>query len=223
MFEHVKLSELDFEIKQVNSENGRKYVTPSGKAYPSVTTVLSSYNKQAILEWRQRVGDKEANRISSQASRRGTAMHSYCEKYLLNEMTAMKLRSMLPNVKQLFRQLTPHLDANIGKVYCLEKSLYSDILQIAGQVDCIAEWEGKLSVIDFKTASKYKKEENIQNYFMQCTAYALMFEHLTGIVIDQIVVAIAVEEGDIPQFFIKEKNKYVDNLLEYVRQTHEKS
>ena len=80
MFEHVKLPELDFEIKQVNSENGRKYVTPSGKAYPSVTTVLSSYNKQAILEWRNRVGDAEANRIASQASRRGTAMHSFCEK-----------------------------------------------------------------------------------------------------------------------------------------------
>ena len=223
MFEHVSLPELDFTIKQVNSDNGRKYVTPNGDSYPSVTTVLSSYNKQAILEWRQRVGDAEANRISSQASRRGTAMHSACEDYLLNEMTSMKLQMMMPNVKQLFRQLTPHLDANIGKVYCLEKSLYSDILRIAGQVDCIAEWEGKISVIDFKTSSKYKKKENIQNYFMQCSAYALMFEHLTGIVIDQIVVAIAVEEGDIPQFFIEEKYKYVDNLLEYVRQTHEKS
>lgn len=160
MFEHVSLPELDFTMKQVNSDNGRKYVTPNGDSYPSVTTVLSSYNKKAILEWRQRVGDAEANRISSQASRRGTAMHSFCEKYLLNEMTALQIRSMLPNVKQLFRQLTPHLDACIGKVYCLEKSLYSDILQIAGQVDCIAEWEGKLSVIDFKTASRYRRRKH---------------------------------------------------------------
>lgn len=216
MFEHVKLPELDFQLKQITTDNGRKYVTPSGNSYPSVTTVLSSYNKKAIMEWRSRVGDAEANRIASQASRRGTAMHSYCEKYLLNEMNSMKIRSMMPNVKQLFRQLTPELDNNIGKVFCLEKSLYSDNLCIAGQVDCIAEWGGELSVVDFKTSSKYKKEENIQNYFMQCTAYALMFEHLTNRPIEQIVVAIAVEEGDEPQIFVREKHKYVNDLMQYL-------
>lgn len=216
MFEHVKLPQLDFEMKQVNSDNGRRYVTPNGDSYPSVTTVLSSYNKEGILAWRNRVGEKEANRISTQASRRGTAMHSYCEKYLLNEMTMVQLKSMMPNVKQLFKQITPHLDNNIGKVYCLEKSLYSDILRIAGQVDCIAEWEGTLSVIDFKTASKYKKEENIQNYFMQCTAYALMFEHLTGMEIQQIVVAIAVEDGNSPQFFVRNKDEYILPLMKLI-------
>lgn len=218
MFEHINLPELDFSMKQVNSDNGRKYVTPNGDSYPSVTTVLSSYGKQAILEWRQRVGDAEANRISSQASRRGTAMHNMCEKYLLNEMTMMQLRNMLPNVKQLFRQLTPQLDANIGRVYCLEKSLFSDRLRIAGQVDCIAEWNGVLSVIDFKTSSRYKKEENIQNYFMQCTAYAEMFEDLTDRPIDQLVVAIAVEEGDAPQIFVREKHKYLPELMKYIEQ-----
>lgn len=217
MFNHIKLPELDFDLKSVTTDEGRRYVAPNGKSYPSVTTVLSSYNKKAIYEWRQRVGDAEANRISGAASRRGTALHTACEKYILNEMTAMKIKTMMPTTKALFRQLSPHLDEKVDNVYCLEQALYSDKLGIAGRVDCIADWEGVLSVIDFKTSTKYKLEENITNYFMQCSAYAEMFEELTTKPIDQIVVAIAVEEENEPQLFVRQKHKYVPELMNFIR------
>lgn len=218
IFEHVKLPSLDFDLESETTDSGRFYVTPSGNRYHSVTTVLSSYSKDAIEEWRERVGEAEANKISGKASRRGTALHESCEKYLLNSLTPMKIRGMMPHIKQLFNQLKPHFDLNIGKIYCLEQALYSDKMKIAGRVDCIAFWNGVLSVIDFKTSSKFKDESHILNYFMQCTAYAEMFEELTGTPIEQIVVAIAVEGEEFPQFFVKQKHKYIPELMSYVNE-----
>ena len=142
-------------------------------------------------------------------------MHTVCEKYLLNEMSDMKMRSMMPDTKSLFLQLKPHIDENIGKVYGLEQSLYSDRLRLAGRCDCIAEWNGQLSIVDYKTSSREKSEDGILNYFMQCSAYAEMFEEITTIPINQIVVAIAVEDGN-PQIFVKEKHKYINTLDEYI-------
>lgn len=218
-FEFVTLESLNFDLKAETTEQGRKYLTPSGNLYPSVTTVLSSYNKKQILEWRNRVGDEAANKIAGKASRRGTSVHYVCEQYLLNLMNDMRMKMMMPNVKELFLQLRNSLDENIGKIYCLEQALYSDKLQIAGRVDCIAEWQGKLSVIDFKTSTKKKDEDNILNYFMQCSAYAEMFEELTSLPIEQIVVAIATEEGE-SQFFVRKKKDYLENLRSYVSQYH---
>ena len=215
MFEFVKLPELYFDMKAVTTDSGRVYVTPSDKKYPSVTTILSSYGKKALFEWRERVGAEEANRIASKASRRGTALHTVCEKYLLNEMTSMKLASMLPTTKELFYKIKPHIDTSIGKVYALEQALYSDALGIAGRVDCIAEWNGKISIIDFKSSSKQKNKNNIGNYFMQCTAYAEMFGELTGQAIEQIVVLIGTEEGP-GQVFVEEKNNYIEPLKKYI-------
>ena len=211
MFEFVNLPELDFDLQSKTENGSRKYVTPNGDAYPSVTTILSAYNKKAIQEWRERVGEEVANKISTQASTRGTRLHSLCETYLLNELSPLKLQSVMPDAKELFNKIKPKLDANIGKIYSLEQALYSDKLKIAGRVDCIAEWNGELSVIDFKTASKEKNEEWIQNYFMQCSAYAVMFEERTGRPINQIVVAIAVANGD-TQIFVKEKEDYLRGL-----------
>ena len=153
-FVYEKLPELDFELEAKTTESGRVYYTPSGKAYPSVTTVLGSMNKDAIDAWRKRVGEEEANKISGKASRRGEALHLACEKYLLNEMSDLKIRNMMPNIKELFFQLRPELDKNIGTIYAVEQPLYSDKLKIAGRVDCIAKWDGKISIIDFKTSSK---------------------------------------------------------------------
>jgi genome maintenance exonuclease 1 len=211
MFEFVNLPELDFDLQSKTENGSRKYVTPNGDAYPSVTTILSAYNKKAIQEWRERVGEEAANKISTQASTRGTRLHSLCESYLLNELSPLKLNSVMPDAKELFVKIKPKLDDNIGKIYSLEQALYSDKLRIAGRVDCIAEWNGELSVIDFKTASKEKNEEWIQNYFMQCSAYAEMFEERTGRPINQIVVAIAVANGD-TQIFVKEKEDYLRGL-----------
>lgn len=211
MFEFVNLPELDFDLQSKTENGSRKYVTPNGDAYPSVTTILSAYNKKAIQEWRERVGEEAANKISTQASTRGTRLHSLCESYLLNELSPLKLNSVMPDAKELFVKIKPKLDDNIGKIYSLEQALYSDKLRIAGRVDCIAEWNGELSVIDFKTASKEKNEEWIQNYFMQCSAYAEMFEERTGRPINQIVVAIAVANSD-TQIFVKEKEDYLRGL-----------
>ena len=211
MFEFVNLPELDFDLQSKTENGSRKYVTPNGDAYPSVTTILSAYNKKAIQEWRERVGEESANKISTQASTRGTRLHSLCESYLLNELSPLKLNSVMPDAKELFVKIKPKLDDNIGKIYSLEQALYSDKLRIAGRVDCIAEWNGELTVIDFKTASKEKNEDWIQNYFMQCSAYAEMFEERTGRPINQIVVAIAVSSGD-TQIFVKEKENYLQGL-----------
>lgn len=214
-FEFVKIPELDYDLEAITTERGRVYTTPKGKKYRSITTVLSAFGKQAILEWRKRVGDSEADKISTKASTRGTNLHLVCEKYLLNEYTPSKLKTLMPNIKALFQQLKPELDKNIGKIYALEQALYSDELEIAGRVDCIAEWNGELSIIDFKTSSKFKKESYILNYFMQCTAYAIMFEERTGKPIDKIVVAIAVE-NEKPQIFVRSKLDYVSELMKYV-------
>ena len=210
-FEFVKLDSLNFDLKSVTTEEGRVYETPSGAKYRSVTTVLSSYNKKAIYEWRQRVGDEEANRISKTASGRGTRLHSVCEKYLLNENV-----KMMPDTQELFLQLKPHIDQNIGKIYGIEQSLYSDRLKIAGRCDCIAEWNGELSIVDYKTSSREKDEDDILNYFMQCTAYAEMFEERTGMPINQIVIAMAVVGESIPQIFVREKHKYIGELMKYI-------
>ena len=215
-FNFVKLPGLDFDLQSVTVEGSRKYTTPEGKIYPSVTTILShSTDKTSLFEWRKRVGEEEANRIVKKSSGRGTKLHSVCEKYLLNELNDMKIRMMMPDIKDFFLQLRPHIDKNIGNVYGLEQALYSDKLRMAGRTDCIAEWDGKLSIVDYKNSIKEKKEDWIQNYFIQCTAYAEMFEDRTGLPIEQIVVAIANEEGT-PQIFIREKSKYVGELNRYI-------
>ena len=215
-FSFVKLPGLDFDLKSVTVEGSRKYTTPEGNSHPSVTTILShSTDKSFLIKWRKRVGEEESNKIVKKSSGRGTKLHSVCEKYLLNELNDMKIRMMMPDIKDFFLQLRPHIDQNVGNVYGLEQALYSDRLRMAGRTDCIAEWNGKLSIVDYKNSIKEKKEDWIQNYFIQCTAYAEMFEERTGLPIEQIVVAIANEEGK-PQIFIREKCNYVSKLNEYI-------
>ncbi len=215
-FNHIKLPELQFDLEAETTENGRIYKTPTGNSYPSITTVLSrSSDKTALIEWRKRVGDQEADRITKKSANRGTRLHLICEKYLLNELSDFKIKTLMPDVKDFFLQLKPHIDKNVGDVYGLEQALYSDTLQIAGRTDCIAEWNGKLSIIDYKNARKEKEEEWIQGYFIQCSAYALMFEEITKKQIEQIVVLIANEEGK-PQIFVREKTKYIVPLNERI-------
>ena len=214
-FTHIKKPELDFELEAKTTESGRVYFTPSGKAYPSVTTVLGSLSKEGIKLWREKVGEEEANKISGRASRRGEALHLACEKYLLNEMDFKMRQQMMPDTKSLFLQLKPHLDKSIGNIYAIEQPLYSDNLRIAGRVDCIAEWDNELAVIDFKTSTKEKLEEYIQNYFQQCACYAEMYEEITGEPIEKIVVAIATEEG-FAQIFVRKKQVYLPQLKQTI-------
>jgi len=214
-FNHVKLDALNFELESVTTESGRTYKTPSGKEYPSITTVLSSYNKKALFEWRQRVGEEEANRVSRKASNRGTKLHNTVEKYLLNEMSPLQMHTIMPDTKELFLKLKPFLDTNVNNIYGIEQPLFSDELRLAGRCDCIGEWDGKISIIDWKTANYTKEKHQITNYFMQASAYAEMFGERTGVAIDQIVIAIAVE-NEPPQIFIEDKSKYIPELKNYI-------
>jgi len=214
-FNHVKLPEV--KLDRVTLDNGKRYyVTPEGKKYPSITTMLSHFSKDAILEWRKKVGAEQANKISKQASNRGTRIHTLCEKYLKNE----DLQDINPIDLQLFKTVLPYLN-EIDNIHLQEKYLYSDYLRLAGTVDCIAEYKGKLNVIDFKTSSKPKKEEWIEGYFVQACSYAIMFEERYNIPVPRITIMIAVE-NDEPQVFHKRRDDYADLLLEY-RDIYERS
>ena len=208
-FEHVLLEKEVPKLQQINDDGTRYYATPRGNKYPSVTTVLAEYSKKGILEWRKRVGDEEANRISRTASTRGTAFHKVCEDYLNNKLPNLRT----PYEIERFNKFKPFLH-RINRVHARELRMFSDHLRMAGTVDCIAEFDGKLSVIDFKTASKQKEKENIKNYFMQCTAYCIMFEELFQIPISRTVVLIAVDEQP-PQLFIEKRDNYVESLIYY--------
>ena len=214
-FNHVKLPQLDFDLKAETTESGRLYATPTGERYKSITTVLGNYNKQAIMEWRERVGAEEANKISTKAANRGTKVHKICEDYINNEIPELKMQMMMPDLKEMFFKIKPIIDEKLGDVYSQEQALYSHKLKIAGRVDLIGMWDGKLSVIDFKTSAKQKEESYIQNYFMQCTAYALMFSELTGMWIDDIVVLIATGEGE-AQLFERQIHDYQKPLMQYI-------
>lgn len=195
----------------------RHYQTPDGQVYPSVTTITSLHGKEGILAWRKRVGEEEANKISNKAATRGTRVHKLCEDYLNNELS---FEGAMPNSIALFKQMQPYLDKYIGKVYGIECPLYSHHLRVAGKSDCIAQFDGKNAVVDFKTANKPKQEHWIQNYFMQCAAYAVAFEERTGIAIPRIAIVVAVE-GDSPQLFVKKRDDYVDMFISYRKQYDE--
>lgn len=207
------------EIDTVTVNGKRYYATPEGNRYPSITTVLSILSKESIQAWRKRVGYEEAKRISTQAARRGTKIHSMCEDYLNNELD---LNKYLPSDKQTFMSLKPVLDKNISNIHAQEIALWSDYLKVAGRCDCIAEWGGKLSVIDFKTSRKLKQKEHISSYFQQTSAYAVMYEERTGIPISQIVVLIAVDDED-PQIFVEKRDDHiwdcVDTIARYYEET----
>ena len=208
-FNHVKLEGVVPKLQQVNEEGTRYYVTPEGNKYPSITTVLTAYNIKEIMAWRKRVGDEEANKISRQASSRGTRIHTLCEQYLDNKELTFKT----PLDTETFNRFKPVLH-RINNIYAQEIRMYSDHLRIAGTVDCVAEFDGKLSIIDFKTSKRLKNEEDIENYFMQVSGYAVMFEERFGIPVNRVVVAIAVDDQD-PQVFIAKRDTYISNLLNF--------
>ena len=196
------------ELKRLNNDLGRFYIDSQNNHVPSVTTVLNNISdkKTSIDQWRKRVGDVEADRVMKEATDIGSMVHLSLENYLNNE--ELKNQEVLPLF--MFTQLKPELD-NINNIVMQEGGLYSDRWGIAGRVDCIAEYDGKITVIDFKTSTKEKKEEWIENYFIQCTAYCEMFEERYGRAIDQIAVLIVCEDGAL-QTFVKDKKDYLPLL-----------
>jgi len=208
LFEHQFFPKIDLE--RIVIDGVRHYMSPTGKAYPSVTTVLGrKTDKTHLIEWRKRIGEAEATKISVKAANRGTAIHTICESYLLNHDN-YPAKSMPANI-DTFKTLKPLIDQHIGTIYGLEHFMYSDTLMTAGATDCIAEFDGIMSVIDFKTSTKLKKEDWIQNYFYQATAYALMTEERHQVDVPQIAIMIAVDNEE-AQLFVKPKSIYVDEV-----------
>jgi hypothetical protein len=212
IFEHADITLP--ECNRKNIDGRRMYLTETGEAYPSITTVLSRMSRDGIKAWRERVGAEVANKISTQASRRGTAVHKLAEEYLSNNSNWTK--GAMPTNIETFNTIKPILERNINLVYGLEVNLWSDYLGVAGQCDCVCQWQGKNTIVDFKTARKAKKEEHIQNYFMQGCAYAIMFEERTGIAVPYIAIVIAVD-GDDPQVFHVKRDDYVEGLREQIK------
>ena len=190
--------------------DGHRFYEIEGKNYPSVTTVLNIRKSEGLKQWRNNVGNEVANWEMRRAANRGKATHTLVEEYLKGETPSE--RGVLP--LGLFKLLKPYVD-QINNVHCLETIMYSHKLTIAGQVDCVAEYNGELSVIDFKTANKAREEGWIDNYFLQTTAYAVIYEEIFKKPIKQIVVLIAAEDGTVA-CFKKEKKDFIEPLAKAI-------
>ena len=191
--------------------DGFRFYQIDGKNYPSITTVLGVQKKEGLEKWRKAVGEEAANWEMGRAARRGKATHTLVEQYLKGETPA--IRDVLP--LGLFRLMKPYLD-QIDNVQLSEVIMYSHKLTIAGQVDCVADYNGKLSVIDFKTANKERKEDWIENYYIQTCAYAIMYEELFGKRIEQLVILMAGEDGTM-RSFIRDKKDFEPKLEESIK------
>lgn len=214
MFKHEPVS-LGYDDLDVNSLCGeRLYKAPTGKKYPSITTVLSILSEDHIRAWRARVGEEEANKISHRASTRGTAVHEIFEKYVDNDPDFAE--GVMPHIMETFKQAKPVLDERLSLVYAQEAPLYSDHLGVAGRVDLVGVWDDKISIIDYKTSAKLKPKEWCENYFIQEAAYAVMWEERTGMPITQLVTVIAGDEGN--QVFIEHRDNWTKKLLETINE-----
>jgi len=218
IFDHQQV-ELT-EMQAVTTEEGRKYHTPEGIDLPSITTCLSILSRDGIAAWRKRVGEEEANRISRVASTRGTKVHEIIEKYIDNKEDYSD--GYTPDIIQSLNDVRDILDNRIGTVFAQEAPLYSNHLGVAGRVDCVAEFDGALSIIDFKTSRKKKFPSMIKQYFMQESAYSIMWEERTGMPITQLVTIIAVDNHE-PQVFIEHRDNWVRPLKETIAQWNEEN
>lgn len=210
-FEHQTVSLPELTTQTINKK--RFYVCEDGTLYPSITTVLSKWKKEGLVKWRQKVGDDVANYIMRTAAARGNAVHHMCEDFLNNIEINKEDRDFLPYM--LFSQLKPVLEKNITNIYSQECGLYSDKYRVAGRVDCIADWDGVPSIIDFKTSRSERNDNYNESYYMQASAYAEMFEERTGIAINQIVILVVTEDGNVTPF-VKQKSDYLPLLVQAI-------
>jgi hypothetical protein len=215
LFHHVPLKDpIEMDTEMIDGK--RYYLTPSGGKYPSITTVIGSNpdKKAGIAKWRRRVGEEKANRVSTRAATRGTDFHLMCEDWLNNKYDEKRFEGKhLPLM--MFKNTKPTL-SRINNIYAQEVALYSDHLEIAGRVDCIAEFDGELSIIDFKTSAKEKKLQWIEDYLIQETAYACMLLERYKLKVNKIVTIIACESGDTQVFVETPKKEYLQKLIGYI-------
>tara|TARA_E500000331_G_scaffold88232_1_gene84013 strand:- start:7716 stop:8393 length:678 start_codon:yes stop_codon:yes gene_type:complete len=213
MFNHVdvKLPQLERET----IDGVRYYKIPNGEdllKLVSITSVTSHYNRDKFAKWRKKIGDAEANKITARATSRGTDMHTLTEYYLKNE----ELPVVQPLSDMLFKIAKPTLN-KIDNIHSLEGSLFSKELGVAGTVDCIAEYNGELSVIDFKTSKAPKPRKWIDGYFVQAAAYACMYYELTGTPVKKLVIIMACEDGTCEVYEEYDKLKYMRLLVNYIK------
>ena len=214
IFEHCNyLGDLELNKKETNGI--RLYNLPSGEWVPSITSVTSFYNRQIFADWRKRVGIEEANRITKKATSRGTDFHAATELYMLNK--EINWDDFKPLTKFMFYHALPYLD-KINNVHAIERTLYSEYLGLAGRVDCIAEYEGELAVIDFKTSEKIKPEKWLENYFVQEMFYATAYYELTGIPVKKLITIMVTPGGDVKVFDKRNKGDYIKLLVRYIKE-----
>ena len=213
----TNFNHIDIELPNLSRETidgVRYYSVPDEEELlklVSITSVTSHFNKDIFVKWRKRVGDEEADRITKRATKRGTDMHTLVEHYMKNE----ELPEVPPISDFLFKISKANLK-RINNIYALEGSLYSKQLGIAGTVDCIAEYDGELAIIDFKTSAKPKPRGWIEHYFVQCMAYGCMLYELTGISVKKLVIIMACENGECVVYEERDKSKYIKLLTEYI-------
>ena len=218
MFNFIDVDVNEVDVDPVSKDGVRFYPIPGAdKYYPSVTSVTSFKNAQFFAEWRRRIGETEANRITARATQRGTAFHSMAEDHFRGTLDVNKYLENNPLSVRMFQSAKTTLN-RINNIHCLETFLYSHYLGLAGRVDCIAEFDGELAVVDFKTSTKEKSEEHIEHYFVQETAYAAMFLERTGIEVKKIVTLIAVEDGSIQVFQKYNLDDYLQLLKSYIEE-----
>lgn len=214
MFIHTGTPIVLPELKVKTLPSGiRHYTTPDGNQYPSITTMLGHKEKPWLEDWRQMLGKEKADKEQKRCADRGSAIHELIEKYLNNEEEFT--RGYLPEYVKGFNQLKFRLN-RINNIRTQEAALYSDTLKLAGRVDCIGEYDGVLSIIDFKTSNNNKEHDMIEDYFLQCTAYAIMWHEMTGEAIEDIVILMSVEKGMVPLIFKEKIDKYIKPLLKRI-------
>ena len=209
---HNYLGELELEKKETNGI--RLYNLPDGQWVPSITSVTSFYNRQIFVKWRKRVGIEEANRITKRATARGTDFHQVCQDYLENK--ELNWDDYQPLTKFMFYHAKPELD-KINNINAIERTLNSEYLGLAGRVDCIAEYDGELAVIDFKTSDKIKPEEWIENYFVQEMFYAAAYYELTKIPPVKLITIMVTPSGEVKVFDKRNKGDYIKLLVRYIK------
>jgi len=210
MFNHIEIAELPKIIQKTQPNGKRTYITPDGNEYPSVTTVLGNKEKPWLKDWRKMLGDKKADKESKRCADRGTAIHELAEKFLNNEEIIKK--NYKPEYISGFNKLKLRLK-KVDNIRAQEVGLYSDMLKVAGTVDLVADYEGVLSIVDFKTSTNNKTKEMCHDYFKQCTAYALAWHERTGEAIEDIVIVISVERGLVPLVFKEKIENWISPLL----------
>ena len=213
MFNHVELNLPSLEREMIDGVRYYKVGDSDElQKFVSITSVISHFNKEKFTAWRKKVGDEEADKITRKATSRGTDAHTLIENHLKN----LELPTVQPISEHLFKIAKPALN-RINNIYALEGSLYSQYLGVAGTVDCIAEFDGELSIIDFKTSKQPKPREWIDGYFVQCCAYACMLHELTGLSVKKFVIIMTCENGEVEVYEEYDKTKYIRLLTQYIK------